>query len=173
MLLPIVITKLLDRFRNNIFSMSPFRFIITFTIFSFLVTFVTYFFNYALVAVFKITFNNSTSPLENATVQKKIIIACIIAPVLETTIFQWLIIEIMYKKIGTRFAVIISALLFGLSHFYNSLYVINTFFIGLILSTSYVLAKEKKFNPSLITIAVHSLHNIIIFILEIFFHFSL
>jgi membrane protease YdiL (CAAX protease family) len=160
-------------FKKNNFLKSPFKFIITFTILSFLITFVTYFLNYLLVTLLKTTLNNSTGPLENATNLKKAIIACIIAPLLETIFFQWLVIEIMDKKMSARIVVFISAVLFGLSHFYYPLYIINTFFVGLILSTGYVLAKAKGLNPILITFGIHSLHNFIILLVEVVLNLSI
>ncbi len=166
------IIKLLKRFKKYILQVTALRFIIIFTILSFIVPFISYFLNYLLALIFKITLNNFTGPLENASILNKAITACIIAPILETLIFQWLIIETMIKKISSRFAIFTSAALFGLSHFYNPLYIINTFFIGLLFGLVYILAKVKNFNPILITLSIHSVHNFIILCIEVFLNLS-
>ncbi len=95
----------------------------------------------------------------------------IMVPIVETLLFQTLIIRglsfIMQKiRVKCNFIPIsISAIAFALSHFYNLRYVLQILPIGYILALAFVLARKrnKKINASLTVIAIHSLHNFILF----------
>lgn len=71
----------------------------------------------------------------------------IIAPVLETLIYQFAIIEIVFKikiKQATLVAILISSFLFSLSHIYSIYYMLATFSLGVVFATTYIIAKKKK-----------------------------
>lgn len=100
-----------------------------------------------------------------------VILASIIAPLLETLIFQYGIIKILNRvniiKDKKIFIGIISASVFGLAHTYSLLYVFHTFIIGLLLSYSFIVYENKGKSGFWMTAMIHCLRNSIstIFIL--------
>lgn len=95
---------------------------------------------------------------------------CIFAPLIETMVFQTLIIALarnfISKKIGIQ--VFISALLFSLIHFYSIWYIVFAFLIGLIFATGYVIYQRNSEIKAFAAIAcVHFLRNLISFIAEV------
>lgn len=98
------------------------------------------------------------------------ILSVIVGPLIETFLFQYIVIELLYslKKIKTNFIVIISALVFSLIHNYNLIYIIVTFIAGLIYALYYVyLKKTKKKYPFMYIWMLHTLYNLTVFILDL------
>jgi membrane protease YdiL (CAAX protease family) len=97
----------------------------------------------------------------------------VFAPVAETIICQLVILEgllyFFYKfklKNGILFSITISGLVFGFGHSYNWYYVFVTFFIGLLYSLYYLVAKKhKNMNPFWTVVIVHSMSNLFSFII--------
>jgi membrane protease YdiL (CAAX protease family) len=93
------------------------------------------------------------------------IIAVIIAPILETLIFQKGIIilsrKIEYIKNRVWLQIVISALIFGLNHTYSVAYIFVGFLLGLIFAYSYIVSEDKKSNALRNVIIIHSLSNMI------------
>lgn len=94
--------------------------------------------------------------------------AVIIAPLVETIIFQFLIIEFLYMtNMGKRKIVVLSAILFASIHYYSVGYVFFAFTMGLILSYSYVIQGSTA-QAFLIVYVIHLLRNALTFILRLF-----
>lgn len=97
------------------------------------------------------------------------ILSVIIAPLLETFLFQYLIIEILsfFKRIKVNIIIIISSLAFSLIHYYNFIYILVTLLSGMIYASYYLyLKEEKQKSPFLYVFALHSLYNFSVFILD-------
>lgn len=98
------------------------------------------------------------------------IIIVIIAPLIETFIFQYLIIEFLFrfKKIKINIIILVSALAFGSAHYYDLIYVLVTCVGGFIYASYYLYLKIKgiKF-PFLYICSLHALWNFLLFILSI------
>lgn len=95
----------------------------------------------------------------------------VIAPLLETFIFQYLIQDYILKKINNAYllACFISSILFGLSHYYSPEYILVTFLSGLLFSTLYLVSLKKNYIP-FITVAIsHSIYNFIGFCIDYLF----
>jgi len=97
---------------------------------------------------------------------QSIVIAVIVAPLLETGIFQVLIYRLLRRirffKEKTMFIILVSALFFGLVHAYSLSNNLAAFSIGLVYMTAYVARiKKDRFTFFLIVFA-HALHNGII-----------
>jgi hypothetical protein len=76
------------------------------------------------------------NPIENLSLPEQLFLACLVAPLLETLIFQHWAINIL-NKIGVRnyyLQLVIPAILFGLGHQYNPLYVVAMFVAGIIMN---------------------------------------
>ena len=62
--------------------------------------------------------------------EQKFLGMILIAPLLETLIFQFAIIEIARRFIPIKYACILSALIFGFMHSYNTLYIFMGIYLG-------------------------------------------
>lgn len=93
------------------------------------------------------------------------IMVIIVAPIVETIIFQYLIIETCLNlKLPALFCMILSALLFGASHFYNPVYAAVLTVVGFILAYYYMsLRHQGNINKIVLVIALHALANMIAF----------
>ncbi|MQR00901.1 CPBP family intramembrane glutamic endopeptidase [Glaciimonas soli] len=96
----------------------------------------------------------------------EIVMACIVAPLYETSVFQWLCINLLRKIPGCSaiVAVVISAGLFAASHYYSIFYVVIVFPAGLVLGGVYVLEKAKGGSPFWMVVTLHALKNAIVFL---------
>lgn len=66
---------------------------------------------------------------------------------------------------------LISSILFSLSHYQGLANMLLTFFIGILLCYTYYVANIKKYNEFRITALVHSLYNLFIFTISRLFDF--
>jgi len=102
------------------------------------------------------------------------IVSVIIAPVIETLIYQLAIMEISYKfKLKESLAISISSILFGLSHNYNWVYMAVMIFIGFIFAYSYSIIRSKygTFKATVFVILLHAMANLITFLNNEVFEF--
>jgi hypothetical protein len=102
-------------------------------------------------------------------------IVVVLAPIFETLIFQFGVIELFGKipwiKNHQRLdvvAIISSGVIFSFSHFQSSFYIFSSFVSGLLYSGSYIFIKHR-FNISIATILImvcHCLYNLFVFLME-------
>ncbi|WP_209332976.1 CPBP family glutamic-type intramembrane protease [Lunatimonas salinarum] len=96
----------------------------------------------------------------------------VLGPIIETFIYQFLIIEailLMKNKINIPniVPISVSALAFGISHNYNVLYIISMILIGILYATYYLIAKyNTNMKAYLSVLLVHSFANLIGFVIE-------
>lgn len=103
------------------------------------------------------TANNSVDDLKMSILGKMLLI-CIMVPVIETLVFQTIVISVMVKYTKSRwFAVLISAIFFGLAHSYSTAYMAKAFVTGLFYGLLYIVC--KKHYASFHLVAIHSLYN--------------
>lgn len=86
----------------------------------------------------------------------------LLAPLLETLIYQTAPILILRKYSSARPAIIIlaSSILFAVGHDYDISYIFYAFLIGLLLAYSYVIYLEKTVSAFWVVAAIHSLRNL-------------
>ena len=77
-----------------------------------------------------------------------------VAPIVETFIYQWAIIEAISRLLKNQtnkytIGIGISSICFGLAHGYNLFYMLSSGIIGIVLAGSYLIAKTKIFFPLL------------------------
>ena len=100
----------------------------------------------------------------------QILLIIVIAPLLETAIFQSSIIKLSRVFIKNNLIVIvISSFLFGLSHYYNLSYVFRTILIGFFLSLFYTIMHKKRSSAFLRTVLLHSCWNLFTLALSLIF----
>ena len=112
-------------------------------------------------------------PISDDHIIFQIIIGCFLAPILETLLHQSLPIYIFTKKwIKKRnIAIFLSALSFGVLHFYSLLYILTTFMAGLLFAWAYFIYYERhSFEKAFWAITlVHALRNTIALLVGVFF----
>ncbi len=88
----------------------------------------------------------------------------IIAPVYETFLCQslpyWVINNTKIKKHKFYIYIVSSSVFFGLLHYHSIQYIVSSFLVGLVLSSTYYLSKIRRENSVINTILVHFLLNI-------------
>ena len=94
-----------------------------------------------------------------------LLIAVIVVPLLETLLFQSLIIEIICKIIkrprkNICIAVIVSSLAFALNHTYSLSYIIMAFFWGIIFASAYYLGRYRKESAIILVYIIHAVYNL-------------
>lgn len=101
--------------------------------------------------------------MEGKSWAEKIFSAIIVAPIVETFLFQYLPHRILLRKmsINWKWVTIISALLFGLTHWYGFGYIVFSTLIGLVFIVAYVFLYEANKNPFLVVMFAHMLRNTI------------
>ena len=107
-----------------------------------------------------------------------VLMTCLISPIIETIIFQIILIKITYLSIRESqiantyiskvLSIIISALIFGLSHFYNTFYIISMIIFGIYLGIFYYHSLNNNIKPIYSIVIVHSLYNFTVIILQIY-----
>lgn len=93
---------------------------------------------------------------------EEIVAVVFFGPLIETYLVQYLIITtiLKYSKQNTLLALFISALVFGLSHYYSVPYIIKTFFAGLTFGTLF-LSQRPNFNKAFIYVLItHASYNL-------------
>ena len=125
---------------------------------------------YAFLASYIINiYNTSILDVFNfKSLHEAFILSVLIGPLLETFLFQYLIIEILYKfKINNNLIIWLSAILFALTHNYNLIYLLAAILPGLLYASYYLyLKKEKKKNIFFTIYLLHALSNLVVFILD-------
>jgi membrane protease YdiL (CAAX protease family) len=137
---------------------------------SLLVIFSLFLFNLAVAIFISFVKNNvvDKSPVTISFVEK-FITNVLIAPLLETLIYQTLIIALSKKlRNNNLFAVLISSFLFGISHYTSIETVLRTFIMGFILSLYYTVLRAKKINGYYPITLIHSFWNLFSLILLFF-----
>ena len=88
--------------------------------------------------------------------------AVIIAPVIETVIFQKLILDNSKPRIKNNIVcVALGAVVFGLAHINGLFRIVLATFVGFYLGLFYTIARQKKYNAFWLTCLMHALWNLI------------
>lgn len=103
------------------------------------------------------------------TIKEKVVLFVIVAPLIETLLFQYTVIEICKSiKMRLRYCCIISAFTFGLLHLYNIFYFLYAFSGGLLFAFLYVRGKNQK-NAIILPLVAHTIYNGIVFVVKSYF----
>src|SRR5690606_6230597 len=98
------------------------------------------------------------------------LLSVIAGPLIETIIFQYVVIETSLKIIDKQMnfiLILVSELVFGIYHFYSFLYVSLAFILGIFFGCIYVLSKEKEgINEFILVTIVHANINFCAFLIE-------
>lgn len=105
----------------------------------------------------------------------EILLTVFLAPVVETLLFQLLIIEVVRKiikrpKKNIYLALLLSSTAFALNHTYSLSYFTITFFGGFVLALAYYLGRYRKENAFIMVLIIHSLYNLSVVLYNHFFY---
>jgi hypothetical protein len=110
------------------------------------------------------SFKHQGPLLDHSSIPEQFIFAVIFAPLFETFLNQWLVIRGLRKirplALGNSTLVILSALFFGLMHTYDLHYVMNTFFVGLVLAYAFIVYERKNSSPFRVVCTIHACINL-------------
>lgn len=101
---------------------------------------------------------------------RKFLIKVIFTPIIETFIFQALIIEVLlYYNVRAKYILFLTAGIFAFAHYYNIAYVVVTFFVGLLYAYYYyILQNHNKYIAILWVVLLHASWNFIVFLIPLF-----
>jgi membrane protease YdiL (CAAX protease family) len=112
----------------------------------------------------------NTNALKFDSIKEELFFVVIAGPIVETFLCQYFLINLiisltrfLFKKESISLAIFISALIFGLGHQYNYMYMALTFISGLLYGTFFVIIKYRKQDAFTCTTIVHSLYNLFAF----------
>ncbi|RYE28872.1 MAG: CPBP family intramembrane metalloprotease, partial [Sphingobacteriales bacterium] len=101
------------------------------------------------------------------TLWERILVAIFVAPLLETLLFQYAIIETCRNQFKSYWiGILFSALAFGISHHYSSHFVIATTFAGFDLAVLYAVLKVKGSHPFWYVTLIHATFNLFITVMK-------
>lgn len=168
-------TNFLKKIDQNLKARSYLVFILYFYIASILIfvipsMFIEEFFNYNIID------NNPISEVKNKWVF--FILILIIAPIIETLIFQIFLIKgffiFFFILLENRMnedkilwiSILLSSISFGFLHFYDTFYIIIMFFLGFFWGIAYFFCKKRGSSPFITIASLHFLYNITVYFFE-------
>lgn len=115
----------------------------------------------------------NTNPITFDSIKQEFLFVVIIGPFVETLLCQYFLINLifsltrfLFKKESISLAIFLSALIFGLGHQYNYIYMAVTFFTGLLYATFFLIIKYRKQDAITCTAIVHALYNLFVFTMK-------
>lgn len=106
---------------------------------------------------------------DNYSFTEKIVLFIIIGPIIETLLFQYVVIEIgKDQKMALKYCCLLSAFIFASLHLYNVFYFLYAFVTGLLFAYLYLAGKNEK-NAILLPLVAHIIYNGIAFIGKTYF----
>lgn len=110
-------------------------------------------------------------PVNEFPIYEHVLLGLFLVPLLETLIFQYFIIELLFRlKVGPLLTILISAVLFGLSHSFNLIYILVTVVLGFVFSLYYSMLRSQGGGYKFWLVALlHSSWNLIAFLHNRFF----
>jgi hypothetical protein len=156
--------RFLHRCSNFLGSLRNFWFIIVMTLLSYIAE--------TPVILYLVAIGDDSDhggPLKNAEISTMVFFGLLFAPVFETFLNQWLPIRLLNTKfkVNRTITILVSAASFGAMHGYSSIYVAETFFVGLVLAYAFVLKDRGRGSPFWLVATIHALRNAIALALTI------
>lgn len=113
--------------------------------------------------------NHNAGPKFDSKIEAFILVV-IFSPVIETYLFQKTIIGSIVKKYPSSQlnACLISAIIFGILHYYSPEYILKTFISGFLYGILYLVSLQKIKHPFLPVVIAHSIFNLIGFCIDYF-----
>jgi len=99
---------------------------------------------------------------------EQILLLIVVAPLVETLLFQYSIIDYITTTFKSQsLAILLSAIAFGLTHYYSQGYIVATFFSGILFAFMFLVFRAKNKSGILCIMAAHALYNLLILLLRV------
>jgi|LakMenE18May11ns_1017448.scaffolds.fasta_scaffold9717405_3 hypothetical protein len=119
-----------------------------------------------ITTIFDLEFKSDSLTFESK--KEEFILVVIIAPILETLLFQY--IPYFYlKKYNAIYTILISSILFGLSHAYSIIYIIYGLTVGMLFISAFFYSIKKYLHPFWLVVFCHFIYNLFAFCMNNFF----
>lgn len=113
-----------------------------------------------ITTIYDLEFKSDSLTFESK--KEEFILVVIIAPILETLLFQYL--PYFYlKKYSAIYTIIISSILFGLSHAYSIIYIIYGLTVGILFICAFFYSIKKYLQPFWLVAFCHFIYNLFAF----------
>lgn len=139
--------------------------------------FITIFLSFAIIPLFLLfdIKEMGGKPMDFTNIFDDLLLFVVIAPVIETLVFQTLFFSAMrlvhFFRRRMYLIILTSALFFGLLHSYSAIYVLYGFLGGIVFSYSYAVYMQKPQSAFGVVAAIHSIRNFLSFIIAVVLHF--
>lgn len=154
---------MISKIKNIILNLRSWELIVFVIVLNFLNNYIFFVISNFLNISLNKGFNN------NYTFNEKIVLFIIVAPLIETLLFQYIVIEIFKSiKIRLKYCCILSAFVFASMHLYNIFYFLYAFVGGLMFAFLYTRGKNQKY-AMLLPLIAHTIYNGIVFIIKTYF----
>lgn len=158
----------LMRLHNYLKGLTPVKYIITILIMKVL-------FNLLITPIGILYTTNIGSvggPIENSVPNLEMLITgVIVAPIIESFIFQLGIIRVfqdLLKIKNKKVIILISAIIFAAQHWYSPLYILLMILPGIIYAYTFIIYDDKGYHPYLMIVVIHALNNLATLSLSLF-----
>ena len=141
--------------------------------FVFTMVLLTYLISFALVPLFLLFDipDMGGFSMDESNIELEFYLVVVIAPIIETFLFQtlffWILLKIKFFQKNVILIIILSAAAFGIFHGYSSVYIIYAFLGGLLFAYSYYVYINKDYSSFWVVTSIHSIRNLIVFIYSI------
>ncbi len=102
--------------------------------------------------------------LGNYTPKERFVLAVLLAPLIETLVLQSFLNSILsFIKIKTTIAILLSSIVFSLTHMYSWSYAFSNLINGIVFNQTYFITKRRiGESPFINSFMVHSIHNLVL-----------
>lgn len=146
------------KFNSVVSRLNYGQFIVFFIILIFALSFITGSIYNLLIEPSNSILESKISKLDIVTI---ILLSLVIAPLVETLIFQAFLLKIFTKHLP-RISNLLVAILFALNHYTNPKQIMGTFFMCLLFNYAYNISKARNWSPVLTVFFIHSGYNLCI-----------
>ncbi|KAF2343002.1 CPBP family intramembrane glutamic endopeptidase [Flavobacterium tistrianum] len=154
---------MISKIKNIVFGLKQWELILLIILLNFLNNYL-----FSVISnLFDISLNKGFN--DHYTIKEKIVLFVIAAPLIETLLFQYAVIEIFKSiKVKLKYCCFLSAFIFGSFHLYNIFYFLYAFVGGLLFAFLYLRGKNQK-NAILLPLVTHIIYNGLVFISKYYF----
>lgn len=101
------------------------------------------------------------STMQSSGLFGRLVLGSIVAPPVETAIFQWAPVRLLQGRLGLPWPLVLvaSATLFAASHYYSLGYIAFAFLVGLVLAYGFAVRNRPQDNPFMLVCIVHAIRN--------------
>lgn len=151
----------LEKVHSYLISLSKAQLIMLFVVFNIINSL-----SFSALAYFNTGSGLINHSMDRMSLVNQFLMVVFIAPVIETLIFQYALIESIRQRIQPLYACFLSAFAFALVHFYSIYYFLFALISGLIFAYLYLLDKSV-IKATLLVLTAHILYNLLAYMIRL------